>query len=237
MEVLKVDLEQDEVFVFTPKGDVVTLPAGATAVDFAYTIHTEVGHRCIGARVNGRLVPLDSALASGDTVEIFTSKVAGAGPLAGLAAVRPDAPGPVQDPPVVLPGAPGRRHPLDDFRFAADHQAVTSLGAPDAAAGAHIQVVHTPRAQLDAATDVVAVVRVATVDNGIAVYPAEATRQLTHCPPPLLAASSRSCAGAPVARRTRPAMLRRQRRHVLRPERPPGCGHRPRRCGPPVAGA
>ena len=80
MEVLKVDLEQDEVFVFTPKGDVVTLPAGATAVDFAYTIHTEVGHRCIGARVNGRLVPLDSALASGDSVEIFTSKVAGAGP-------------------------------------------------------------------------------------------------------------------------------------------------------------
>ena len=80
MEVLKVDLEQDEVFVFTPKGDVVTLPAGATAVDFAYTVHTEVGHRCIGARVNGRLVPLDSALASGDSVEIFTSKVAGAGP-------------------------------------------------------------------------------------------------------------------------------------------------------------
>src|SRR5207244_4773012 len=76
----KVDLEQDEVFVFTPKGDVVTLPAGATAVDFAYTIHTEVGHRTIGARVNGRLVPLDSALASGDSVEIFTSKVAGAGP-------------------------------------------------------------------------------------------------------------------------------------------------------------
>jgi GTP diphosphokinase / guanosine-3',5'-bis(diphosphate) 3'-diphosphatase len=80
MESLKVDLEQDEVFVFTPKGKVITLPTGATAVDFAYTIHTEVGHRCIGARVNSRLVPLDSALTSGDTVEIFTSKVEGAGP-------------------------------------------------------------------------------------------------------------------------------------------------------------
>jgi GTP pyrophosphokinase len=77
---LKVDLEQDEVFVFTPKGKVVTMPNGANPVDFAYTIHTEVGHRCIGARVNGRLVPLDSTLASGDTVEFFTSKVEGAGP-------------------------------------------------------------------------------------------------------------------------------------------------------------
>jgi GTP pyrophosphokinase len=77
---LKVDLEQDEVFVFTPKGKVVTLPVGATPIDFAYSIHTEVGHACIGARVNGRLVPLDSKLVSGDTVDIFTSKVEGAGP-------------------------------------------------------------------------------------------------------------------------------------------------------------
>ena len=80
MQSLKIDLEQDEVFVFTPKGRVITLPTGATPVDFAYTIHTEVGHRCIGARVNGRLVPLDSAMQSGDTCEIFTSKVEGAGP-------------------------------------------------------------------------------------------------------------------------------------------------------------
>jgi GTP pyrophosphokinase len=80
MQNLKIDLEQDEVFVFTPKGQVVTLAAGATPIDFAYAIHTEVGHACIGARVNSRLVPLDSKLASGDTVEIFTSKVEGAGP-------------------------------------------------------------------------------------------------------------------------------------------------------------
>ena len=88
---LKIDLDQDEVFVFTPKGDVVTLPVGATPVDFAYSIHTEVGHRCIGARVAGRLVPLDTKLTSGDTVEIFTSKVAGAGPSRdwlGFAATR-----------------------------------------------------------------------------------------------------------------------------------------------------
>jgi GTP pyrophosphokinase len=80
MESLKIDLEQEEVFVFTPKGDVVTLPAKATPIDFAYSIHTDVGHRCIGARINGRLTSLDSTLTSGDTVEVFTSKVAGAGP-------------------------------------------------------------------------------------------------------------------------------------------------------------
>jgi GTP pyrophosphokinase len=77
---LKLDLEQDEVYVFTPKGRVVALPAGSKPVDFAYAIHTEVGHRCIGARVNGRLVPLDTTLSSADTVEIFTSKSPTAGP-------------------------------------------------------------------------------------------------------------------------------------------------------------
>ncbi len=75
METLRVDLEHDEVFVFTPKGKVVTLPDGATPIDFAYAIHTEVGHACIGARVNGRLQPLDSRLHSGETVEILTTKV------------------------------------------------------------------------------------------------------------------------------------------------------------------
>ncbi len=80
LETLKLDLEQDEVYVFTPKGAIVTLPADATPLDFAYAIHTEVGHRCVGARVNGRLVPLDARLHSGDTVEIITSKVPTAGP-------------------------------------------------------------------------------------------------------------------------------------------------------------
>ena len=74
------DLEQDEVFVFTPQGDVVTLPVGSTPVDFAYAVHTEVGHACIGGRVNGRLVSLETSLNSGDTVEIFTSRVEGNGP-------------------------------------------------------------------------------------------------------------------------------------------------------------
>ncbi len=80
MENLKTDLEQDEVFVFTPKGRVLTLPVGSTPVDFADAVHTEVCHSCIGAKVNGRLVALDSALASGDSCEIFTSKVESAGP-------------------------------------------------------------------------------------------------------------------------------------------------------------
>jgi GTP diphosphokinase / guanosine-3',5'-bis(diphosphate) 3'-diphosphatase len=80
LEALKLDLETDEVFVFTPKGDIISLPIHSTPIDFAYAIHTEVGHRCIGARVNGRLVPLDSQLSSGDSVEIFTSKVPSAGP-------------------------------------------------------------------------------------------------------------------------------------------------------------
>ena len=74
---LKLDLYQDEVFVLTPRGEVKTLPRGATAVDFAYSVHTEVGHRCTGAKVNGRLVPLSTRLASGDIVEVITSKSGG----------------------------------------------------------------------------------------------------------------------------------------------------------------
>ncbi|MET7520881.1 bifunctional (p)ppGpp synthetase/guanosine-3',5'-bis(diphosphate) 3'-pyrophosphohydrolase [Streptomyces sp900116325] len=80
LDSLRFDLSRNEVFVFTPKGDVIALPAGATSVDFAYAVHTEVGHRTIGARVNGRLVPLESTLDNGDLVEVFTSKAAGAGP-------------------------------------------------------------------------------------------------------------------------------------------------------------
>ncbi len=80
MNNLKVDLDQEEVFVFTPQGQVTTLPANSTPIDFAYAIHTDVGHRCVGAKVDGRLVSLSEPLHSGETVEIFTSKVVGAGP-------------------------------------------------------------------------------------------------------------------------------------------------------------
>lgn len=74
METLRSDLYLDEVYVFTPKGEVRNLPAGATPLDFAYEIHTDVGHRCVGAKVNGRIVPLTYQLTSGDFVEVLTSK-------------------------------------------------------------------------------------------------------------------------------------------------------------------
>ncbi|MER7079608.1 GTP pyrophosphokinase [Saccharopolyspora antimicrobica] len=80
LESLRYDLATREIFVFTPKGDVITLPSGSTPVDFAYAVHTEVGHRCIGARVNGRLVALERKLENGEVVEIFTSKAEGSGP-------------------------------------------------------------------------------------------------------------------------------------------------------------
>jgi GTP pyrophosphokinase len=80
LDSLRFDLNSTEVFVFTPKGDVIALPSGATPVDFAYSVHTEVGHKCVGARVNGKLVSLESALESGDVVEVFTTKAEGAGP-------------------------------------------------------------------------------------------------------------------------------------------------------------
>ena len=74
MEALKVDVFTDEVFVFTPKGDVVDLPKGSTPLDFAYRIHTDIGHHCVGAKVNGRIVPLSTKLATGDIVEILINR-------------------------------------------------------------------------------------------------------------------------------------------------------------------
>ena len=74
VDAVRVDLFQDEVFVFSPKGDVYNLPAGSTPVDFAYRVHTEVGHRCLGGKVNGRMVPLDYELKNGEIVEILTTK-------------------------------------------------------------------------------------------------------------------------------------------------------------------
>ncbi|GAA1348283.1 bifunctional (p)ppGpp synthetase/guanosine-3',5'-bis(diphosphate) 3'-pyrophosphohydrolase [Falsarthrobacter nasiphocae] len=80
LESLRYEMNAAEVYVFTPKGDIQALPAGSTPVDFAYTVHTDVGHRTIGARVNGRLMPLSTELKNGDWVEIVTSKAADAGP-------------------------------------------------------------------------------------------------------------------------------------------------------------
>ncbi len=80
MTALKVTLDSDEVYVFTPQGEILTLPQGATPVDFAYAIHTEVGHACVGAQVNNKLVSLDYHLSSGETCSIVTSKAKGTGP-------------------------------------------------------------------------------------------------------------------------------------------------------------
>ncbi|WP_241005114.1 bifunctional (p)ppGpp synthetase/guanosine-3',5'-bis(diphosphate) 3'-pyrophosphohydrolase [Nocardioides sp. zg-1228] len=80
LESLRFEMNQQQVYVFTPRGDVIALPMGATPVDFAYAVHTEVGHHTIGSRVNGRLVPLESTLDNGDVVEVFTSKSPTSGP-------------------------------------------------------------------------------------------------------------------------------------------------------------
>ncbi len=80
LESLRFEINRAETYVFTPRGDVIALPAGATPVDFAYAVHTEVGHHTIGARVNGRLVPLESTLENGDVIEVFTSKSPNAAP-------------------------------------------------------------------------------------------------------------------------------------------------------------
>jgi len=74
MEGFKLNLYHEEIYVYTPKGDMKTMPSGATPIDFAYSIHTEIGNQCIGAKVNGRIVRLNAELKSGDRVEIITSK-------------------------------------------------------------------------------------------------------------------------------------------------------------------
>ena len=80
LDSLRDDLRASEVYVFTPKGEVMALPAGSTPIDFAYSVHTEVGNRCVGARINGKLAPLDSTLGNGDSVEIITNKSDSAAP-------------------------------------------------------------------------------------------------------------------------------------------------------------
>ena len=110
LDSLRFDLGAAEVYVFTPRGEVIALPQGATPVDFAYAIHTEVGHRTIGARVNGRLVALESALDNGDTVEIFTSKSPTPG-RAGTGSASCRAPGPGTRSGTGSPRSAGRPRP------------------------------------------------------------------------------------------------------------------------------
>ena len=131
LESLRFDIQGAEIYVFTPKGDVLALPQGSGPVDFAYAVHTEVGHRCIGARVNGRLVPLDSTLDNGDAVEIFTSEGAKRRAEPRLAGVRQEPAGPHQDPAVVRQGAPRRR---DRGRQAGHRPDDAQAGAAPAAA-------------------------------------------------------------------------------------------------------
>ena len=132
LESLRFEINRAEVYVFTPRGDVIPLPLGSTPVDFAYAVHTEVGHHTIGARVNGRLVPLESTLENSDVVEIFTSKAPERRAVTGLAPVREVAAGAVEDPPVVHQGAPRGG---DRARQGADRQADAQGGrAPQAGA-------------------------------------------------------------------------------------------------------
>ena len=109
VEAVKLDLFQDQVFVFTPKGDVKDLPAGSTPLDFAYRIHTDVGHSTIGAKINNRLVPLDYKLKNGDIVEIVTTKIAH-GPSRDWMKIVATNHARGKDPPVVQAPAARREH-------------------------------------------------------------------------------------------------------------------------------
>ena len=129
MEALKVDLFEDEVFVFTPKGEVKSLAAGATPLDFAYEVHTEIGHRCVGAKVNGKMVPLHYELKSGDIVEVLTSKRE-RGPSRDWLARRADHPRAQQDQAVVQ-GRVARGHRARGPRAAAGAPAQGRPAGPE----------------------------------------------------------------------------------------------------------
>ena len=131
-ETLKADLFEDEVFVFTPKGEVKSLAAGATPLDFAYAVHTDVGHRCVGAKVNGKIVPLHYELQSGDICEVLTSKKE-RGPEPRLAVAGQDHPRAVEDPRLVQARAPRglRAHgPRDPRRRASSARACRRRRSP-----------------------------------------------------------------------------------------------------------
>ncbi len=128
LEALKIDLFEDEVFVFTPRGEVKNLSAGSTPLDFAYAVHTDIGHRCVGSKVNGKIVPLHYQLKSGDIVEILTSKQE-RGPSRDWLAVVAHQSRPQQDPRVLEARAPRRRRaprPRDASDRAAQERAAAA---------------------------------------------------------------------------------------------------------------
>ena len=130
LKTFRTDLFEDEVYVFTPRGEVKTLPAGATPIDFAYAVHTDVGHRTVGAKVNGRIVPLHYRLANGDFVEILTSK-SGRGPSRDWMKIAAVVARAQQDPRVVL-ARDARRHRAEGPRGARAGAEVAEPAAQEA---------------------------------------------------------------------------------------------------------
>ncbi len=220
METLRTDLFEEEVYVFTPKGEVKSLAAGATPLDFAYEVHTEIGHRCVGARVNGKIVPLHYELRSGDIVEILTAKRE-RGTVAGLAGDGQDDPRAQQDQGLVQ-GREPRRHRASRPRAAAGAPAQSgAAGTEDHGLGAARR--RDPRGRLPQGGRLLHRAR-----SGEDL--AEGRRRQGHA----AAQAGRVRRGSPTrdADLLRVGRARRKPEQVLRPVRDPGRGRRRRDAAP-----